>query len=43
MSGQNECSKLTQMHILQWQEPHSMAPQYLIMMADGEVDSTSAT
>jgi len=43
VGGQNECIKLTQMHILQWQEPRLMAPWYLIIMADGEVGSTSVS
>jgi len=43
VGGQNGCSKLTQMHILQWQQPRLMAPRHLIIVADGEVGSTSAS
>jgi len=40
VGGQNECSKLTQMRILQWQEPCLVAPRYIVIMADGWVGST---
>ena len=43
VGGQIECSKLTQLHVLQWQEPCLMAPWHLIIMADGEVGSNSVS